>query len=290
MQTNRGDTMEKAYEKGGVVRLSKVEDWINFLVFRGIHLAAFLVFLTGISWRSFWIAFVLYWGRMFIITAGYHRYFSHRAYKTSRPMQFLIGLIGTTCVQKGPLWWAATHRRHHRYTDQPQDVHSPRQRGWWYAHMGWLGDSRHGSTDLGVVSDLARYPELHWLGKYHYIAPLLLTLLCYHLDGWSGVVVGMGISTVLFWHATFAVNSVAHLYGTQPFVTGDDSRNWWLLAILTMGEGWHNNHHFDQNTARQGYRRWWEVDLSYYLLVMLAKAGVIWDLRQPGPKTRAAIG
>ncbi len=271
------------------VKLSKTEDWINYLVFRAIHLSVFLAILTGVSWRSFWIAFALYWGRMFIITAGYHRYFAHKAYKTSRLVQFIIGLLGTTCVQKGPLWWAAIHRRHHKYSDLPEDAHSPRQRGWWHAHVGWLSKPENGHTDLTLIKDLTRFRELRWLDKYHYVSPLLLTLVCFWLDGWRGVVVGMGVSTVIFWHATFMVNSVAHLYGSRPFPTGDDSRNWWALAIFTMGEGWHNNHHFDPRAARQGYHHWWQIDLSYYLLVILNRLGLVRDLWQPAQKTRQTM-
>ena len=276
-------------QKNTVVQISKVANLTNYLVFRGIHLAALAVVLTGMNWRSFAIAFTLYWGRMFVITAGYHRFFSHRAYKTSRLVQFIIGFLGTTCIQKGPLWWASTHRRHHKYTDEPQDVHSPRQRGWWYAHVGWLGNPENGNTDLRLIPDLVRFRELRWLDRYHWVAPLLTAFACFAIAGWQGVS-AMAISTVLFWHATFAINSVAHLYGSQPFPqTQDDSHNWWFLAILTMGEGWHNNHHFDQNSARQGYRRWWEIDLSYYLLSILAKTRIIWDLRQPSPKTHEAV-
>lgn len=258
--------------------LPKATDWLNWITFRAIHLVPILAIWTGVTGRAVALAIVLYWTRMFVITAGYHRYFAHRSFKTSRFVQFLIAFFGCMCVQKGPLWWAAHHRRHHQFADQPEDVHSPVQRGLWWAHVGWLGDAERGHTDLAVVKDLAKFRELHWLHHYHYLPPLLLTGLCYLIAGWSGVVIGMGASTLVFWHATFMVNSLAHVWGTKPYQTGDESRNNALIAFLTMGEGWHNNHHYDKSAARQGHH-WWQIDLSYYLLWLLARCHIIWDLR-----------
>jgi stearoyl-CoA desaturase (delta-9 desaturase) len=274
-----------------VIEPSWVANIINSVGFAAIHLTWIGTFWTGVSSRALWITFVLYWGRMFLITGVYHRYFSHRAYKMWRPFQFILAFLTTTSVQKGPLWWASRHVIHHRYSDKdPLDVHSPRQHGFWQAHVGWLWwNKKHVGTDMNHVKDWAKFPELHWLDKYHYIAPLLLTGLCYYLDGWSGVVVGMGWSTIAFWHATFSINSLSHVWGSQRYKTGDDSRNNWLLALLTLGEGWHNNHHHYQKSARQGFK-WWEIDVTYYILWLLSKIRLkkfrlIWNLK-PVPESK----
>jgi len=222
----------------------------------------------------------LYWLRIFAIGAGYHRYFSHRAFSTSRVFQFVLAFLAQTTAQNSVLWWAALHRRHHLYSDTAQDTHSPRRRGFFYAHVGWIFDARHAKTDMVRVADLARFPELVWLDKFE-LAPAFLTgLLCFLLLGWQGLVVGFLWSTVLVYHSTFCINSLAHVHGSKRFVTGDDSRNNWFLALMTMGEGWHNNHHACQSSVRQGFR-WWEVDATFYVLRGLAAIGVVWDLKYP---------
>lgn len=256
----------------------------NFIGFVGIHVACILAIWTGVTWQAVGIAFVLYWTRMFLITGVYHRYFAHRSYKTSRWFQFVLGFLTTTAVQKGPLWWSARHRLHHRHSDQPEDIHSPKQYGFWRAQVFWfLANPDSGYTDMNQVKDLAKYPELVWLDKYHWIAPTLLTILCYYLAGWSGVIVGIAWSTVIFTHSTFLVNSIAHQWGSKRYQTGDESRNNWWIAILTMGEGWHNNHHHYQSSAKQGFK-WWEIDVTYYLLRLLAVFGLIWNLKKPSEK------
>ncbi len=257
----------------------------NFIGFVGVHVACFAAIWTGVTWRSLAIVFALYWARMFLITGGYHRYFAHRTYKTSRAFQFVLAFLGTTCMQKGTIWWSARHRIHHKHSDEPEDIHSPKMYGFWQAHMGWfLWNKGSGATDLSRVKDLVKFPELRWLDKYHWVAPIMLTGFCYYLDGWTGMVVGLGWSTVIFWHSTFLVNSIAHLWGTRRYQTGDDSRNNWLLALLTMGEGWHNNHHHYQGSARQGFK-WWEIDVTYYILRLLSLFRLIWDLN-PVPKNK----
>jgi stearoyl-CoA desaturase (delta-9 desaturase) len=248
-----------------------------------LHGLCLLALVTGVTTRALVLGIVLYWVRMFAMTGGYHRYFSHRSYRTSRPFQFLLGFLGTMGVERGPLWWAATHRKHHRHSDQRGDVHSPVQRGFWHAHLGWLAAEEQMETDLRLVKDLHRYPELRWLDRYHWVGPLCGLILCYLIAGASGVVVGGIWSTVALWHGTFSVNSLSHLFGSRRFATADDSRNHWLIALYTMGEGWHNNHHHFMASARQGFR-WWEIDLSYYVLRGLAALGLVWDLKQPPPQ------
>ena len=245
-----------------------------------VHLACFGALWSGISWSAIVLCVTLYWLRIFAIGAGYHRYFSHRAYATSRTFQFVLAFLAQSTAQKSVLWWAAKHRHHHLHSDTEQDVHSPGQHGFLYSHVGWIFARRHDATDLVKVADLARYPELMWLHKYALVPPALLAVLCTAIAGWSGLFVGFFWSTVLVYHATFCINSLAHVHGRKRYLTGDDSRNNWLLALLTMGEGWHNNHHAYQSSVRQGFR-WWEIDPTYYALKALSFAGVVWDLKTP---------
>ena len=250
------------------------------LPFLLIHAGCVAAIWSGISWQAVAICAALYWLRMFAITAGYHRYFSHRAYATSRVFQFILAFLAQSSAQKSVLWWAAKHRHHHLHSDTAQDVHSPRHKGFVYSHVGWIFYRQHDATDLVKVADFAPYPELMWLHRLELLPPIVLAGLCFLLAGWSGLVVGFLWSTVLTYHATFCINSLAHVHGRKRYVTGDDSRNNWLLALLTMGEGWHNNHHAYQASARQGFH-WYEIDLTYYVLVALSWLGIVWDLKLP---------
>jgi stearoyl-CoA desaturase (delta-9 desaturase) len=230
---------------------------------------------------------VLYFIRMFGITGGYHRYFAHRAYKTSRAFQFVLACLGCSALQKGPLWWAAHHRDHHRYSDTPDDPHSPHSNSLWWSHVGWILAPAYDDARLDTVHDLSRYPEIRWLDRNHWVPGIVLGILCFLIGGWSGLVVGFFISTVLLYHAVFAVNSLCHLFGNRRYATTDQSRNNWWVALLTLGEGWHNNHHHYQSSANQGFF-WWEVDISYYILRLLGLVGLVWDIRTP-PANKLAI-
>jgi stearoyl-CoA desaturase (delta-9 desaturase) len=234
----------------------------------------------GWSWRGLGLALLLYYVRMFGVTAGYHRYFAHRSFRASRPVQFLLALLGTTALQQGPLWWAAHHRRHHRFSDQPGDVHSAKLRGLWWSHLGWILSSEHVETDWARIQDLARYPELRWLDRYHMVIAILMPVLLLAIGGWFTLVWGFFVSTTLLWHGTLSINSLAHKIGRRRYQTTDESRNSFWLALLTMGEGWHNNHHFYQRSASQGFY-WWELDLSYYCLRLLALIRVVSDVGRP---------
>lgn len=245
-----------------------------------VHLACLAVFWTGVTQGAVLLAVILYAMRMFAITAGYHRYFSHRAFRTSRAFQLVLAVLAQTSAQRGILWWAAKHRRHHQYADTALDVHSPIQRGFLYAHVGWIFVPQNDPTELDAVPDLSRFPELRWLDRHPYLPAIVLGALTWLAMGWTGLVVGFCCSTVLVWHATFSINSLAHVIGRQRYVTGDHSRNNWLLALPTFGEGWHNNHHAYQASARQGFR-WWEYDLTFYALRALSWVGLVWDLRGP---------
>jgi stearoyl-CoA desaturase (delta-9 desaturase) len=265
-------------------------DWMRVVPFLLLHLGCAAVIWVGVSPVALLVAGLLYAVRMFAITGFYHRYFSHRSFRTSRGLQFVFALIGAASVQRGPLWWAAHHRHHHRYADQPQDPHSPRH-GFWRSHMGWFMTRRAFATDLSRVQDLARYPELRWLDRFDVAVPLAMAVGLYALgalldhlwpaldtSGAQLLVWGFFISTVVLFHATVTINSLSHRFGSRRFQTNDDSRNNFLLALITFGEGWHNNHHFYSSSARQGFR-WWEIDLTWYGLRLLALFGLVRDLK-----------
>ena len=266
-------------------------DWVRCIPFILLHLACGLVLWVGWSPIALLVAGLMYVFHMFVITAFYHRYFSHRAFKTSRVFRFLGAVAATSSAQRGPLWWAAHHRHHHIHSDTEHDTHSPGLRGLFMSHMGWFMTKGAFKTPERYVRDWQRYPELRFINRFDWLSPLLLAGGLFGLgavlervapglgtNGWQMLVWGFVISTVVVYHATYTINSLAHRIGSQRYQTGDDSRNNFWLALLTLGEGWHNNHHYYPSSARQGFR-WWEVDLTYYGLVLLSKLGLVWDLR-----------
>ena len=257
-------------------------DWVRVIPFVLMHAACFAVLWVGWSWTAVSAAAGLYLVRMFAVTGFYHRYFSHRTFRTSRPAQFVFAVLGNTAVQRGPLWWAAHHRRHHRHADTVEDVHSPRQHGFWWSHMGWITSDGNFRTDFSQVTDLAAYPELRFLDRFDALIPLLLAVTLFLIGGWQLLIWGFFISTVVLFHCTCLINSLAHTLGRRRYDTPDDSRNSLLLALITLGEGWHNNHHRYPGAVRQGFR-WWEVDLTYYGLRVLALVRLIRDLH-PVPR------
>jgi stearoyl-CoA desaturase (Delta-9 desaturase) len=265
----------------------RMPNWIGTLAFWGLHLSCLAVFWTGTTTTAVVLCASAYVLRMLGITFGYHRYFSHRAFKTSRTFQFVLAWLGCSAGQKGPLWWTAHHRRHHKHSDTADDPHSPLERGLWWAHVGWFMSSHFNETNVREVKDLARYPELAALDRNHWVPPLVLAALCWLIDGWSGVVWGFCISTVLLHHAVFTVNSLCHIVGRRRYATTDHSRNNLFVAMITLGEGWHNNHHHYQSSANQGFF-WWEIDLAYYAIRLMGSLGVVWDIRKPPRAKRLA--
>ena len=252
--------------------------WRDNLPFWGVHVAALVgAILVGWSWQACAWLVGSYAVRMFAITGGYHRYFSHRTYKTSRAFQLVLAILGMTSVQQGPLWWAAHHRRHHKYSDQPEDVHSPRMRGFVWSHMQWILAKRHHATDIDRVRDLAKFPELVWLDKHDMPVVVAVAALTYLIGGPTALVWGFFVSVVAAWHITFCINSLAHVWGSRRYATEDDSRNNALLGVLAFGEGWHNNHHHYQRSSRQGFY-WWEIDITYYALKLLERVGIVSDV------------
>ncbi len=252
-------------------------DAIPFLL---MHVAALGAFWSGVTTQAVVIAVVLYVVRMLAVTGGYHRYFSHRTFKTSRVGQFMLAFLCQSSAQRGAIWWAAKHRAHHKHSDTPLDPHSPAQRGFWFAHVGWIFAPRTQEADYGLVPDLTKYPELRWLDRQKYLPAMVLAVAVWALAGWPGLFIGFFLSTVVLYHGTFFINSLAHMTGRQRYITGDDSRNSWWLALITFGEGWHNNHHYFQSSMRQGFR-WYEIDITYYVFRVLAWMRVVWDLKEP---------
>jgi stearoyl-CoA desaturase (delta-9 desaturase) len=250
----------------------------DFLGVVAIHGGTIYALYRGASWTLVGLALATYVLRMFAITAVYHRYFGHRAYKTSRPFQFLLALLGTTATQKGPLWWAGTHRLHHKYSDTEKDVHSPMRRGFFWSHMGWWLSREHENSPHDQIRDYAKFPELRFLDRFHLVGPALIigVTLAFGFDVflWAYVV-----STCALMHGTFTINSLCHVWGSRRYATTDTSRNNPWLAIITLGEGWHNNHHHYMASANQGFF-WWEIDVSYYVLRGLQAVGLVWDLRK----------
>jgi stearoyl-CoA desaturase (delta-9 desaturase) len=250
------------------------------MVFWAFHVVAIVgVVWLGFSWSGLGLAIASYFARMFFVTAGFHRYFSHRSFKTSRAMQAVLAFGGQTCLQRGVLWWAATHRHHHKHSDQPGDAHSPIVDGFWWAHVGWSTSMLSDHPDYAKIRDLTGYPELRLLDRFKFTPAILYAVALLAIGGWHAVIWGFFASTVLLWHGTFTINSLSHLVGRRRYDTPDRSRNHWALALITMGEGWHNNHHHYMSSANQGFR-WYEIDLSYYLLRGLAAVGLVWDLRR----------
>ncbi len=265
--------------------------WVRALPYFAMHVGCLAVFFVGWSWLAVVIAMFLYALRVFTLTGFYHRYFSHRSFKTWRLIQFIFGAIGCTSVQRGPLWWAAHHRHHHVHSDDPEDLHSPRQKGIFWSHMGWFLTPRAERTNFKIIPDFAKYPELRFLDRFDLVPPALLTLFLYgfgELIAWGApdagvtglqlVVWGMLVSTIAVYHVTYLVNSATHLIGTRRYQTKDDSKNSMIVALLTFGEGWHNNHHYYPNSTRQGFF-WWEIDITYYILNFMGMLGLVWDLK-----------
>ncbi len=269
-------------------------------LFIALHLACLAAIWTGVSAFALLVALGLYLIRMFFLAAFYHRYFSHKSFKASRGFQFLMAVAGCTAGQRGPLWWAGHHRYHHAHADKPEDLHSPRQRGFFVAHMGWFMKTENWPTPRKYIRDWAHYPELRWIDRWDFAPFFALAAMAWmtgallarfapslHTSGAQMLIVGFLWSTIALYHATYTINSLAHRWGSRPYATRDDSRNNGLLALITLGEGWHNNHHFYPGSTRQGFR-WWELDIAWLGLCALSALGLIHRLRPVPQRVQAA--
>lgn len=269
--------------------------FIKSAVFFAVHLACIGVIWVGFSWVAALVCLALYVARMFAITGVYHRYFSHRTYQTTRWFQFVLAWLGASSGQKGPIWWASHHRHHHQHSDTEEDIHPP-SKGLWWAHVGWVLSADYDTANTPLVKDLTKFPELRWLDRNHWIPPFLLAVATYFVgeflakyapslgtNGMQMLVWGFFVSTTLLYHGTFVINSLTHKWGSRRFDTTDNSRNSLILALITLGEGWHNNHHRYPGSEKQGFY-WWEIDISHYILKGLAWMGLVWDLRVPPKK------
>lgn len=281
------DNTSKKYTDTEMVNQYSV-DWVRLIPWACLHLMCLGVIWVGWSPIAVGVAAGLYAIHMFAITGFYHRYFSHRTYKTSRVMQFIFAVVGASAVQRGPIWWAARHRHHHRHSDEEDDIHSPVRHGLYWSHVGWITSKGAYAYDEKAVPDLMKFPEIRFIDRFDNLVPLIEAVMLFGLgvllqrSGWntSGgqmLIWGFFISTIVCAHATFTINSLTHMWGRKRYKSKDESRNSLLLALLTFGEGWHNNHHYYPGAVRQGFY-WWEIDLTYYGLCIMARLGLIWDL------------
>jgi stearoyl-CoA desaturase (delta-9 desaturase) len=261
--------------------------WSTTLFMALFHVGAVAAFFF-FTWKALAVALVLWWVAGSLgIGLSYHRLLTHRGYKTPKWMEYFLTVCGTLALEGGPIAWVATHRVHHQNTDKEGDPHTPRDGGLW-AHMGWIltGKAMHAKTAelLPYVPDL-RKDEFHlWISEYHYVPIVILGVVLFALGGWPFLLWGLFLRTVVGLHATWLVNSATHMWGSQRFLTGDDSTNSFWVAILTFGEGWHNNHHAAPQVAKHGIA-WYEIDTNWYAIATLRMLGLAWDVKLPKPLT-----
>jgi len=251
-------------------------NWPTSIVLVILHLGA-IAALFNFTWRAFAAAVFLYWMCTGLgISMGYHRLHTHRSYQVPTWLEYFFAVCGALTLEGGPIFWVAVHRVHHQKSDQPGDPHSPRDGGWW-AHVGWilLGETRHNNTRLmsKYAPDVAKHKFYVWLNNWHWTPALALTVLLYVIGGLPLMLWGSFFRIVFGLHATWAVNSATHMWGARRFPTRDDSRNTWWIALVTFGEGWHNNHHAHPTSARHGLA-WYEFDLSWIQIRILKALGV----------------
>ncbi|WP_150466612.1 acyl-CoA desaturase [Francisella sp. SYW-9] len=264
----------------------------TIIAFSTMHLACLAIFFVNYNITALLVFLITFSIRTFALTAGYHRYFSHKAFQTSRVFQFILALVGTWASQKGPLWWSGHHRYHHIHSDKETDMHSPKN-GVFQAHVGWVFEARSDDVDPKFIKDWVKYPEIVWLDKYAhesfalYLVGLFILGSCIsyfyptlETSGLAFVFWGGILSTVLLYHTTFSVNSICHIFGSRDYQTTDNSRNNWLVALITFGEGWHNNHHKFAYSIRNNLK-FWQIDITYIILCVLKKFRIVWNFKQP---------
>jgi len=258
-------------------------DWFNIAFITAVHLVALLGFYT-FSWRALLVGALLWWVTGSLgIGVGFHRLFTHQGFKAQRWLERFLAVCGTLAVQGGPIAWVAGHRLHHAYSDRELDPHNSR-RGFWWAHIGWVlyRDPKLGKLEgYGrYAKDLAADPFMLFLDRRYIVLQAALGLLLLALGGWSAVIWGIFVRLVFGWHCTWLVNSAAHTFGYQSYDSHDESRNCWWVALLSYGEGWHNNHHAFPRSARHGLK-WYEFDQNYLVIRALRFLGLVWDVKVP---------
>lgn len=270
-----------------VIRPVRARDlsWNFIIPFAIVHLGCFAALWTGVTWQTLTAAVVLYALRIFGITAGYHRLYSHRSYHIpSKALRMVMWFLATSSAQRHVRWWASHHRHHHRHSDTELDLHSPLQVGTFWSHMGWQYHATAAPWDEGALKDFDKaFPELATIDRFAWVSPLALLAACAALWGVEGAAVAFCWSTVACWHVTFTINSLNHVWGTRKFETTDTSRNNLLLALLSFGEGWHNNHHACQSSCRQGHT-WWQIDITWMVLKVGEKLGLVTRMKEPLPR------
>jgi len=261
--------------------------WLTTLILVAFHVGA-VAALFFFSWQAFLVAMVLWWvAGGFGVGVGYHRLLTHRGYKTPKAVEYFLSICATLALEGGPIFWVATHRQHHQNTDKEGDPHSPRDGGFW-AHTGWLLTGRTMHNDSANL--LPYVPELRkdrfhvWISRWHWVPIAVLGVVLLAVGGWKLLLWGIFFRTVLGLHSTWLVNSATHMCGSRRFATADTSRNSFWVALLTFGEGWHNNHHAHPQSCRHGLA-WYEFDLNWYAIVVLRKLGLAWDVKARGLST-----
>jgi len=254
---------------------------VQATIFWVVQASALLVFAVPFRWAFLGLWAASHFLRAIGLTLVFHRYLAHRAFRMNRVARFVWTFIGTAAMQKGPLWWAGHHVNHHRFADREGDPHSPMISGFYYAHVGWfLHDTKHDRVEATnpVIRDFSTVPEIAWLDRYFFLPPAALAATLFLAGGWPWLVYGFCLPTMTLAHATFAINTVNHMFGSRRFDTLDESRNNPLTAFFAVGEGWHNNHHRYQRAARNGFY-WWEVDVTWYVIRLMSAVGLAWNVQ-----------
>jgi fatty-acid desaturase len=279
-------TIEPTYHNG-----QEKMNWLTISVLTLLHIGA-IAALFCFSWRNLAVALFVYWIAVgFGISLGYHRLHTHRGFKTSLLFEYFLAVCGALSFEGGPIFWVATHRIHHQKSDRDGDPHSPRDGAWW-AHVGWIlvGESKHSNTRLmsKYAPDLARHRFYVWLNNYHWLPTVALAALLYAIGGLPLFLWAICLRIVVGLHATWLVNSATHMWGSRRFATRDDSRNNWWVALITFGEGWHNNHHAHPVSARHGLA-WYEFDLSWITLKLLRVIGLVNSIQVARLNTKVVL-